>query len=166
MTWGRVAFATLCVIASLSGDTSGEDFAKPKLLPPREEERWVDAVKNHVTTDGATVLQVLQYTEKMRPDKFKFAFSGVGYNGATGEPDGVPISYWIGAKRLKDDYYVDLGYDIERDGQNIKVIVPKNPYDTETTVHALEGGRNSFLLYIDKTYDDICIDAETKTKLC
>ena len=82
MTWGRVAFAMLCVIASLSGGASGEDFAKPKLLPPSEEKRWLDAVKNHVTTDGATVLQVLEYTEKMRPDKFKFAISAVGNNGA------------------------------------------------------------------------------------
>lgn len=144
------------------------DLAKPKLLPAREEKLWVGAVMSHKTFDGATVLQVLQYTEKLRPEKFKFVVSGVGYNGATGEPDYVVINYWLGAKRLPDDEYVDLGYEVKRVGPNLIVSMPGNPDapEVETTGKALEAGRDSFLLYIDKSYEESCIDPETKAKLC
>jgi hypothetical protein len=104
----RAAVAAFVSLAPMALAIGG-DHANPKVLPSREERHWIDAVKNHRTMDGATVLQVLQYAEQLRPSEFKFEFNGVGYNGATGAPDGVSISYWIGAKRLKDDYFVDLG---------------------------------------------------------
>ena len=36
------------------------ELAKPKTLSSAEEKRWIDAVRNRETSDGATVLQVLQ----------------------------------------------------------------------------------------------------------
>jgi hypothetical protein len=140
-----------------------QEFAKPKLLSPSEERQWIEAVQNHRTIDGATVLQVLQYTETMRPGKFKFGSIDVGYNGASGDPEGVAIEYWIGMKRLEDDAFLDLGYMIERDGYSLKIIPPG---ELETTARALEGGRDSFLLLIDKRYEQDCIDVETRAKLC
>jgi len=140
--------------------------AKPKLLSTLEEKRWVDAVKNHPTFDGATVLQVLQYAEKLRPSKFKIGSIDVGYGGGDGEPDGVGVGYWIGQKRLAGDSYIGLWYDIKREGASLKVTPAKNDMTDETIVKALEGGRDNFLLYIDKTYEETCIDSETKARFC
>ncbi|MGZ9724260.1 hypothetical protein [Rhizobium miluonense] len=166
-----IAFARSTVVASffligISAIAIGSELAKPKLLAAKEEKRWVSAVESHQTMDGATVLQVLQHAAKLRPTKFKFELNDVGYNGESGEPVGVGISYWIGAKRLKDDYYVDLFYDIEPDGANLKVVVPQTQFTQDTIIEALEGGRDSFLLYIDKMYTTECIAPETKAKLC
>ncbi len=36
-------------------------------LSPAEEKRWIDAVKNHKTSDGATVMEVLKYPKKCGP---------------------------------------------------------------------------------------------------
>ncbi len=68
-------------------------------LPPAEEKRWIETVKTHKTTDGATVMEVLKHAEQMRPKRFKLAAIEVGYNGASGEPDSVEISFFIGMKR-------------------------------------------------------------------
>jgi hypothetical protein len=161
-----IALTVFCSVAAASAALVGAEIAKPKVLPPGEEARWIEAVKHHPTLDGATVLQVLQYAQKMRPEKFKFEFSGVGYDGASGEPDSVGVNYWIGAKRLRDDSFVDLAYGVERVGQNLKVSEPNSANLRDTTVHALESGRDSFLLYIDKMYNETCIDLETRAKLC
>jgi hypothetical protein len=135
-------------------------------LSPAEEKRWIDAVKNHKTSDGATVMEVLKYAEQMRPRRFKLGTIDVGYGGATGEPDGVGIGYFIGMKRLDGDSYTDLWYDIKLNGKEISVIVPKNPVTDDTPINSLEGGRDSFLLKIDQLYKDDCIDFETHAKLC
>ena len=65
----RVKFSALFVVGSLAAALAAEGVAKPKVLSTQEEKRWIDAVKNHPTFDGATVLQVLQYAEKLRPSK-------------------------------------------------------------------------------------------------
>jgi hypothetical protein len=133
-------------------------------LSPAEEKRWIDAVKNHKTSDGATVMEVLKYAEKMRPKRFKLAEIQIGYN-YSGEPDEVMISYFIGMKRLDGDDYT-IGYEIKRNGKEIELSVPKNSVTDDTPINALEGGRDSFLLKIDQLYKDDCIDFETHAKLC
>ncbi len=139
---------------------------KAKELPAAEEKQWIDAVKNRPTADGATVLQVLEYAQQLRPARFKFGAFEIGYNGESAKPQTVSVSYWIGAKRLADDYYTDLGYDMKRDGGKLIVTAPQNPYTTDTIMNALEQGRTPFLLYIDAMYRETCIDSQTKAKLC
>jgi hypothetical protein len=102
----------------------------------------------------------------MRSRKFKAGSIDVGYNGASGEPEAVGIGYWIGEKRLDGDSYVDLGHGIEGDGATLKVVPEKNENTSETIVNALDGGRDTFLIYIDKMYEETCIDFETEQKLC
>ena len=162
----RVRFSALFVVGSLAAALAAEGVAKPKVLSTQEEKRWIDAVKNHPTFDGATVLQVLQYAEKLRPSKFKIGSIDVGYGGGDGEPDGVAVGYWIGQKRLAGDSYIGLWYDIKREGASLKVTPAKNDMTDETIVKALEGGRDNFLLYIDKMYEKTCIDSETKARFC
>jgi hypothetical protein len=53
--------------------------------------------------DGATVIQVLRFVQKLRPGKFEFGSVFIGYNRATGVADAVGIDYWLGMKRLPDD---------------------------------------------------------------
>ncbi len=101
----------------------------------------------------------------MRPKRFKLATIEIGYNGASGEPDAVMISYFIGMKRLDGDTY-SIGYDIKPNGKEIQLSIAKNPYTNDTPINALEGGRNSFLLKIDELYKDTCIDPDTNAKLC
>lgn len=141
-------------------------LTKAKILQPLEEKLWIEAVNNHKTADGATVQQVLNYAAKLRPDIFQFASPEVSYDGETGEPDGAGIGYWIGLKRLPDDRYIDMYYDIARKAQHIEVSAPINPYIYGTIINALEDGRDSFLLYIDGMYRETCFDLETKAKLC
>lgn len=123
---------------------------KLKVLPAAVEAKWIQAVKQHRTKDGATVSDVLAYAEKMRPHKFKAGRFDVGYNGATGAPVSVGIGYWIGAKRLPDDAFVDLGYPMSADG---RVMTPPSE---EATSAALEGGRETFLRAVDETYRETC----------
>ncbi len=61
-------------------------------LPGAEEKKWIEAVKHHETADGATVWQVLEHVQKMRPKKFKIGVAEAVYDGGSGEPDGVGIS--------------------------------------------------------------------------
>jgi hypothetical protein len=90
----------------------------------------------------------------------------VGYNGASGEPQTVAVAYWIGAKRLPADSFIDLYYEVQRNGDKLKVTEVRNEYITDTINNAVEGGRDSFLIYIDKMYADTCIDFDTKQRLC
>lgn len=135
-------------------------------LPPADEKRWIETVKTHKTIDGATVMEVLKHAEQMRPKRFKLAAIEVGYNGASGEPDVVMICYFIGMKRLDGDSYCDLMYQIKLNGKEIQLAAPKNPVTNDTMINALEGGRDSFLLKIDSSYKDTCIDPDTNAKLC
>lgn len=130
--------------------TTASAFSKPKVLPAAVEAKWIQAVKQHRTKDGATVSEVLAYAEKMRPRAFKAGRFDVGYNGATGVADTVAIAYWIGAKRSPDDAFVDLGYPMSPDG---KVLAPLS---AEETSAALEAGRDAFLRAVDETYRATC----------
>lgn len=133
-----------------AGSLSALDRPKLKLLSKTAEAQWIAKVKHHKTHDGATVAEVLAYAEKMRPKQFKTGEIGVGYGGATGEPSGVYIGYWLGAKRLDGDSYVDLGYEMTPDGQ----IKPVSNDEVMTT--ALEGGRTAFLHAVDDAYTLNC----------
>ena len=139
---------------------------RAQALSDAEEKEWIDAVKMRKTNDGATIIQVLQFAEKMRRKKFKIASFDIGYSGKDGKPDGVRIGYWIGEKRLSGDEFADLWYDIERNGAVIAALPRKNKWTTDTIVDALEGGRGAFLAYIDKMYLDTCVDPDTKGKTC
>lgn len=141
-----ITAATLMLVLT----TAVAQTIKPKALSPAAEAKWVSTIKHHKTRDGATVDQVLAYAAKMRPAKFKVSEIGVGYNGATGEPDTVYIGYWIGAKRLPDDAYADLGYAMTRDGQ------VKSVPSAEVMTTALEGGRDTFLQAVDNAYTMDC----------
>lgn len=173
MSQGRwIAMATTCrsiLGAILITFQSHGAYAEPPAnwkaheLPPDEEKRWIETVKTHKTLDGATVMQVLKHAEQMRPKQFKLAAIEVGYNGATGEPESVMISYFIGMKRLDGDDY-SIVYEIKRNDKKIKLSLAKRTYDTP--FNALEAGRDSFLLMIDDLYRDTCIEPKTNAKLC
>ncbi len=137
----------------------------PQTLSDSEEKKWIDAVKLRKTSDGVSIIQVLQFAEKMRPKIFKIETFEIGY-GSDGKPDGVRIGYWIGDKRQPGDEFADLWYDVEQNGSNVTAVPRKNKWTTDTIINALEGGGNSFLLYIDKMYQGTCVDPDTKERIC
>lgn len=125
-------------------------------LTPEEEKRWIETVKNHKTGDGKTVMEVLKYAEKMRPKKFKLAEIEAVYDGGSGEPDGVAISYFIGMKRQHDDEYSVI-YGVKRTGNGIEL-------DIAESAKALEGGQDSFLIWIDDEYENVYTEPQTDAK--
>ena len=139
--------------------------AKPKVLAPNVAAAWAQSVNSHKTADGSMVSQVLAYVQAKRPAKFKYrALAGdddIGYDGATGEPSAVGITYWIGAKRGEGENYVDIGYDMTAQGQ---VIAPTQKATPATL--ALEGGKQSFLKWLDQAYEEDCRDSETNKLTC
>lgn len=133
---------------------ASESQWKPKLLNTTEEFHRVNNVKNHRLQDGSTLIEVLKYVERMRPKKFKVAEIGVGYNGVSGEPDSVFISYWIGSKRKRDNSCSDLGYDLKKEGSlSQKILIRERPM-----LAALEEGKDSFLAAVDSAYLNDCKD--------
>ncbi|MGH6838101.1 MAG: hypothetical protein ACREDT_04740 [Methylocella sp.] len=167
MTTGLRSIVSAILFTFLSHAAYAEPPTRWKAheLPPAEEKRWIETVETHKTTDGATVMEVLKHAEQMRPKRFKLAAIQVGYNGASGEPDAVVISYFVGMKRLDGDSY-SIGYDIKLNGKEIQLSVPRIPATDDTPINALEGGRDSFLLKVDEFYKDTCIDPDTNAKLC
>ncbi|WP_186075048.1 hypothetical protein [Burkholderia gladioli] len=139
--------------------------AKAKELSSDMAAAWARAVDSRKTGDGSTVSQVLAYVQTKRPSRFKYrplaGGDDIGYSGATGEPSSVSITYWIGSKRGEGDSYVDLGYDMTPQGQ---VISPSGK--TTPAILALEGGKQSFLKWIDNAYDEDCQDMETHELTC
>ncbi|MDN7465752.1 hypothetical protein [Burkholderia gladioli] len=139
--------------------------AKAKELSSDMAIAWVRAVDSRKTEDGSTVSQVLAYVQAKRPSRFKYrALTGgddIGYSGATGEPSSVSITYWIGSKRGEGDSYVDLGYDMTPQGQVIDPSMKTTP-----AILALEGGKQSFLKWLDNAYDEDCRDMETHKLTC
>lgn len=158
--------AHLLLFSAVASGAIADPLTKIKALPNDEEKHWVTAVKDRATGDGATVSQVLSFVQKLRPREFKVGDITVGYNGGSGTPESVLICYWIGMKRLPDDAYCNIGYDVKSDGKNLTVSVPKNEVGIELGVEALERGRDAFLAYIDGMYQDTCLDAETHKKIC
>jgi hypothetical protein len=151
----------LIAITLLSVNTNAQTLAKPKALPAQEERKWVNAVKTHKTDDGASVLEVLQFVQHMRPREFKFGAIEVGYNGATGLPDVVGVDYWLGSKRLPGDAYVNLGFDVRKTESSFDIKPVGWPFSL-----ALQKGRDAFLAAVDEEYEGECIDPETKRHTC
>lgn len=139
---------------------------KAKELSQADEKKWIESVKQRETADGATVWEVLQYAEKMRPKKFKAGAIEIGYDGGSGNPDGVGIGYWIGMKRLEGDSFTDLWYDIKTEKDKVKAVPRQNKCTSEIIINALELCRDDFLIYIDKMYIESCVDLDTKQKIC
>lgn len=117
-------------------------------------------VRHHKTRDGATVAEVLAYVQMMRPRRFRTGSIEIGYNGATGAAAVVAIGYWIGAKRLPGDSFVDLGYDMNADG-SIKPVAPD-----QLMLVALEDGRDLFLQAVDEVYESECRPDADKPPSC
>jgi hypothetical protein len=91
----------------------------------------------------------------------------VGYNCEAGNPSYVGIGFWIGMKRLPDDVFIGLGYDVSTSDLRIKLSVPENPMPSVKSItEALDRGRDAFLSYIDDDYESTCVDEGTKRKLC
>ncbi|WP_143066198.1 hypothetical protein [Burkholderia cepacia] len=139
--------------------------AKAKELTPDIAAAWAHNVNSHKTADGSTVMQVLAYVQAKRPAKFKYrALVGgddIGYDGVTGEPRAVSITYWIGSRRGEDENYVDIGYDMTPQGQ----LISPSEKGTPATL-ALEGGKQSFLKWLDQAYEEDCRDVETRKFTC
>jgi|HubBroStandDraft_2_1064218.scaffolds.fasta_scaffold433389_1 hypothetical protein len=146
---------------------AGDTCATQHILATEQEKRWIQAVRNRKTADGATVQQVLEYAEKMRPREFKVETIEVGYNCETGNPTYVGIGFWIGMKRLPDDVFLGLGYDVSTSEPGVKLSVPENPIPSvQSITEALDRGRDAFLSYIDDDYETNCVDEGTKRKFC
>ena len=151
-----IGAATLfCSLSALAQNAP----VKPHLLSQAEERAWIRAVRSHKTGDGATVEQVLRIAEKMRPREFKAGALEIGYNGATGDPEAVGIDYWIGAKRLKGDALINLGYSVRKAGGGLE----PRPFSWPIS-QALERGRDAFLLAVDEAYSIECVNPETQRK--
>lgn len=145
----RKSFLCLGLMVAFSSTAAPKEW-KPKLLSRTDDAKWLQTIKMHKTADGATVTEVLSYVERMRPRQFKVSEISIGYNGATGEASSISIGYWIGKKRKADDAFVDLGYEMTREGK----IKPSS--QESSTLKALEGGRESFLREIDSIYSMTC----------
>jgi hypothetical protein len=139
---------------------------KAQPLNPDEEKKLIQAAQNQVTKDGATVLQVLRYVEKMRPKEFKIASFEVLYSW-NGKPNNVGICYWIGAKRLDEDQYCDIAFSFSPDHKLFKPEVGSATEDQQQylTVINLLKGRDVFLRNIDEFYQQTCVELDKK-KTC
>lgn len=139
---------------------------KAQELPAAEERRWIEAVKNRPTADGATVAQVVAYVQTLRPVRFKVSGYTVLFD-SNGKPSSVAIQYWIGAKRLEGDAYSDLSYEVRSSDTGLTLVRDdKDPSFRFSTLHAVEQGRDAFIRYIDDLYEQTCVDATTRAKLC
>lgn len=139
---------------------------KQQHLSSAEEKHIIQLTKDQVTSDGATVLQVLQHAEKMRPREFKVANWEVVYSG-----DGTPhvaVCYFSGSKRLPGDQYCDIGYAIAADHKSLAPEYGNLPIEmrAEMPLDALGQGRDSFLKSVDEHYQTDCVDYDTKKKMC
>jgi hypothetical protein len=162
----RIKFAAIIclVFVSIASAQSGSE-RRIKVLPPNEEKAWVDAFKNFKTLDGATVIQVLEHVQKLRPKEFKYFFDpdgSIGYGGPEMEAAIVGASYYIGMKRLSGDQY-GVGADGEMKQGKLVLTFRQVPHSAP---EALSRGRDAFLQFIDGEYRDICIDAVSKRKVC
>lgn len=112
-----------------------------------------------------TVMDTLKFAEQMRPRSFKFGRMQVVYNGASGEPDGVVVDYFIGLKRADADAFSML-FSIERKGSDISLVFPRNEFGYQTPAEAVEAGRDNLLRMIDDDYDTWCIEHPSLRRLC
>lgn len=154
---------TVTPTASSVAVSTAEFKAQP--LEAAEEKRIIEAAQSQKADDGATVLQVLQYAEKLRPKEFKLAGFEMLYSN-DGKPSTVGVCYWVGAKRLEGDQYCDIAYELSADRNSFKPSVgAATPEEQrELTVSKVRRGRDAFLKEVDNRYKGECVDG--KKKLC
>ncbi|MGI3902548.1 MAG: hypothetical protein ACRYGP_16530 [Janthinobacterium lividum] len=157
-----LALAAL-VVASPAGADSTPPFKAHELSPDREA-AWVSAVQDLKTADGTTVMQSLRYAETLRPNTFKVGTFQSVYDGARGEPDGIAVDFWIGAKREPDDAFSFI-FEVKEESGKV-IVQPPTTAPTEAGARAVASGRDSLLRFIDEEYRDNCIDSSDGAKLC
>ena len=166
----KIKMRSICLLIAVSAlNFSGYVFAfKAKEPSPQEAAHLIALAKNRKTSDGATVMEVLRYAEKLRKGKFKLAGDFELNYDNNGNLSGINICYWIGAKRLSGDEFCDIAYDISDDKKFITPSVGSLPQEQQEnlTVIRVEHGRDAFLEEIDKRYIGECIDQDTKKKFC
>lgn len=135
-------------------------------LSDMEEKELIKKVESQMTADGASVLDVLRYVEKMRPEEFKISEKSVLYSDS-GEPS-VNFCYWIGAKRLEGDQYCDIAFETSPDGASFRPVVGiASPEEqAELTTVKLMKGRDMFLASIDMFYEENCVSDDQESKFC
>lgn len=137
---------------------------KAHALTPATEASWIATVQNTKTDDGTTILQTLRYAEQLRPSKFKVGAFEAGYNGASGEPEGISVDFWIGAKREPGDAF-SIFFEVKDEGGKIIVPRPKTRYGG-TAAEAAVLGRDGLIGFIDEQYRENCEDPSDGAKLC
>ena len=152
----------VCCVACLSS-ANAQDKRRSDTYSLAEENVWIEAFKNFKTADGATVIQVLDFVQKLRPKEFKYFFEPdtSGFERATGSVS-VGVNFYIGMKRLHNDHFGANADGKITDGK-IALTFRQVPGSAQ---EALSFGRDAFLLYIDGEYKDICIDVVSKRKIC
>ena len=158
-----LAASALLFAAGPAAADEGQPTRAHELAPAREA-AWIAAVQNLKTDDGTTVLQALRSAEELRPSEFKFGDFGAGYDGASGEPEGVAIDFWIGAKREPDESFGIL-FDVKDQDGEVTVARPKSR-NGGTAAEAIVSGRDELLRFIDRLYRENCTDPDTGGKRC
>ena len=157
----RIALALALALAAL---VVAAGPARSQALSPVAEAAWVSAVQNMKTADGFSVLQVLQYAEKMRSAHFKTGGFLSAYNGADGQPEGVSTDYWIGDKRSEDESFSITFEVMVLDGTPV-AFYAKTP-DRDSATEAVMSGREGLIRFVDERYHQNCIDANSGLKFC
>lgn len=134
----------------------------PKLLSADQEKSIVELVKSHRTSDGFTVSDVLQYAETQLPEKFKVAKYDIFYTQA-GNPSLVGICYWLGDRRLEDELVCDLDYTMSSD---YRTVAPDTSDTAKEATKALQNGKATFVAFMQKAYNEQCVDPATGKKGC
>jgi hypothetical protein len=139
---------------------------KEQPLSAKDEKALIHAAENQVTPDGATVLQVIQHAEKMRPKEFKAGPFEILYT-SEGKPTSVGVCYWIGSKRLEGDKYCDISFSFSPDHKSFKPEIGSvsKELQQETAVVKLLQGRDVFLKAVDDFYTEACVGPDKK-KTC
>lgn len=153
-------FVAACSEPANQVSTQEEEAAVVTHVADADEQRVIDQVSGLKTADGATVLEVLQRVEKLRPDEFKFSEFVVAYG--EDQSEAVMACYFIGSKRLEDDAYCDIGF--EQSGESFvpSVGTPGTAVEQELTTTQLMKGRDAFLKNIDTMYQVTCVDSGKK----
>ncbi|MBY6242804.1 hypothetical protein [Methylosinus sp. Sm6] len=158
--------AALAMMIAISAHATPPHGWKAHELAPAEAERWVEAVKNRKTMDGSSVIEALHFAERMRPNEFKIGHFEVGYNGASGEPDGIIIGYYIGLKRSDVDEWTAF-FGVKRKASVFYVSVPSNDTGFMLPSEAIIEGRDTLLRFIDEEYKSRCTEnGSGGRKLC
>lgn len=168
----RRAVSTLSLLGLLSVSAGGPALAdepsKVEKLPEAVEQSLVAQAQGLKTDDGSTVMDTLRYAERMRPERFKLAGPFEFEYSDDGELDEVNVCFFTGMKRLPDDTYCSLTWEVSKDHKSL-VPLPERTHENlmrYSTMYALMGGRDTFLREIDDIYDQYCIDSKTGAKLC